>query len=102
MKELSLYLIQQARVVVKFEVNDLSTFDINDKLTCVGASHQDATFVWLPLSAAAVLTSSSDLDDAATRHLNEDVAMEQNCVQGLLVGLETRIRNLRDFVLSDL
>ena len=102
MKELSLYLIQQARVIVEFEVNDLSTFDINDKLTCVRASHQDATFVRLPLSAAAVLTSSSDLDDAATRYLNEDIAMEQYCMQGLLIGLETWIRHLRHFVLSNL
>jgi len=80
-EEFGLDLIQQARVLVKLKVDDLATLDVDDDLARVGAGHEDAALVGLPLGASTVLASALDLDQTATCHLNENVSVKKPAME---------------------
>jgi len=101
-EKFGLRFVQKTIQFVQFEIDKLAAFDENDNLPSVGACHQYPTLLRLPLRALSTFAVSLDLHQALLSHLDQYVAFEETRVQGGLVGLETRISDLGNFVLRDL
>ena len=102
MEELSLDFVQHARVLIELKVYNLPTFNVKQDLPGIRACHENSTLIRLPFCTTSILSAAFNLNQTSARHLDEYVTVKNPTVESRLVGLESRICNLSDFIVDNL